>query len=164
VIDADVEAATEQINEEMKTSLMLVLANRGRFETLRDDLANKYVLGDDKYPTSVEGLMGVLRNYKPPKNAPQPPRDPRGHDSEGLQFIQKNEGEETDEGAIMAQEKKVLGGEKKIKFNSKGEKDCFKCDADDHWADDCPQAQEKRGRVVPTNRRRYDFPIQGQWQ
>ena len=99
---------------------------------LRDDLANKYVLGDNKYPSSVDGLMGVLRNYKPPKNVARPIRDPRAPDNEGLQFVQKDEEAEADEAAIMAQEKKVLGQEKKVKFNSKGEKDCFKCGADDH--------------------------------
>lgn len=127
-IDADVEAATEQVNKEMKTSLMLVLANRGRFESLRKYLANKYILGEDRYPSTVDGLMGVLRNYKPPKNAGWPPRDPRNpgnQDNDGLQFIQKEEKPNTDEGAIMAQEKKV-------RFNSMGEKNCFNCGADDH--------------------------------
>jgi hypothetical protein len=146
VLDADVEAATEQINEEMKTSLMLVLANRGRFETLRDDLANKYVLGDDKYPTSVEGLMGVLRNYKPPKGATnRPPRDTRGAENKGLQFVQKDGEDKTDEGAIMAQKKKVLDQDK-VKTNSKGESHCFGCGAGDHWAEDClHKEKEKRG-------------------
>jgi hypothetical protein len=131
----------------MKASLMLVLANRGRFETLRDDLANKYVLGDDKYPTTVDGLMGVLRNYKPPKGASTRP-PPQVADSKGLQFVQKDDEEKTDEGAIMAQEKKVAEQEKKVKTNSKGESDCFRCGASqgeagrtissDGWGDDIP--------------------------
>jgi hypothetical protein len=44
----------------------------------------------------------------------------------------------------MAQEKKVAEQEKKVKTNSKGESDCFRCGAGDHWADDCPH-KEKRG-------------------
>ena len=56
-----------------------------------------------------------------------------------------------DEGAIMAQEKKVLGQEKKIKFNSKGDKDCFKCGADDHWADDCPEKKKRGGLFLQTD-------------
>jgi hypothetical protein len=138
----------------MKASLMLVLANRGRFETLRDDLANKYVLGDDKYPTSVDGLMGVLRNYKykPPKGASaRPPRDPRAADSDGLQFVQKDDEEKTDKGAIMAQEKKVADQEKKVKTNSKGESDCFRCGAGDHWADDCPHNEKRGGQFLQTD-------------
>jgi hypothetical protein len=151
ILDDDREAATEQINEEMKASLMLVLANRGRFETLRDDLANKYVLGDDKYPTSVDGLMGVLRNYKPPKGATaRPPRDARAAGSEGLQFVQKDEEEKTDEGAIMAQEKKVLAQDKK-KYNSKGESHCYGCGAGDHWADDCPEKEKRGGLFLQTD-------------
>jgi hypothetical protein len=58
----------------------------------------------------------------------------------GLQFAQAeqiSEEEKNDEGTIMAQEKQV-------KFNSKGEKDCYHCGADDHWAPDCPM-KEKGG-------------------
>jgi hypothetical protein len=141
-IDADVLAAERAVTDEMKACLMLCLANKGRYDSLKDDLANQHVLGNDNYPTSCEQLKGVMRNYRPPKN--HQPRD-RERDrnnrnqDDGLQFVQNEENKEgTDEGAIMAQEKE-------IKFNSKGEKECYTCGADDHWAAACPKRKEQGG-------------------
>jgi hypothetical protein len=139
--DADVLAAEQAISDKMKACLMLCLANKGRYDSLKDTLANQHVLGQDNYPTSCEQLKGVMPNYRAPKSSFQPrdrDRPPRVQD-DGLQFVQNEEGKEgTDEGAIMAQEKE-------IKFNSKGEKECYTCGADDHWAAACPKRKEQGG-------------------
>lgn len=58
-------------------------------------------------------------------------------DEDGLQYLQEGEEEESDpEGASMLQRGKTSA--KGVKFNSKGEKDCYHCGADDHWATRCP--------------------------
>jgi hypothetical protein len=45
----------------------------------------------------------------------------------------------------MVQENKE---EKKVKFNSKGEKNCYHCGEDDHWAPQCPKlSKEKQGKL-----------------
>jgi hypothetical protein len=145
-IDADEEAAEAAIADEMKACLMLCLANKGRYDSLKDHLANQHVLGIDNYPTSCEQLKAVMRNYRAPKS--YQPRDrerDRGakpRDDDGLQFVQADEEDKekaTDEGAIMAQEKQV-------KFNSKGEKECYSCGADDHWAAECPKKKDGEHR------------------
>jgi hypothetical protein len=60
--------------------------------------------------------------------------------------VQKDGEEKTNEGAIMAQEKKVSGQDSKVKMNSKGKSHCFGCGAGDHWAEDCPHKEkEQRG-------------------
>jgi hypothetical protein len=133
---------------------MLCLANKGRYDSLKDALANQHVLGQDNYPTSCEQLKGVMRNYRAPKSSfHQRDRDrpPRPQD-DGLQFVQNEEGKEgTDEGAIMAQEKEV-------KFNSKGEKECYTCGADDHWAAACPKRKEQGGGAMISQFRSGEKP------
>jgi hypothetical protein len=39
-----------------------------------------------------------------------------------------------------------MAQEKQVKFNSKGEKECFSCRSDDHWAAECPKSKDKEQR------------------
>ena len=146
---ADTARATEEIGEEVKASFMLCMANKGRYQPLKDCLANDYVRGQDTYPKTCEQLMGMLRNYRAPRTGNargQGHRNNQPDADDGLAFVQeedKTEGE-SEGGAMMAQQG--------VKYNKKGEKDCYHCGADDHWAPDCPKKQdsvkeEKHGKL-----------------
>ena len=57
----------EKIKLKERIIVMAVLkrTNKKRFRNLQIDLKNKYLLGIDKYPTSIGGLLKVLNHYKP---------------------------------------------------------------------------------------------------
>lgn len=108
--NADVDAAEGLVAEEMKAALMLCMANKICFKPLLNALVNKYVLGEDNCPTMCKQLMGVMKNYKTPKQyQPQVPRDGDHDEDDRLQLMQRRakDAEETKDGATMVQKKAV---------------------------------------------------------
>ena len=86
VEDADVEMAEEMVSDKIKACLMLCIANRKKYEALKDDLANSYAKGEDCYPKTCEALMGMMHNFRAPRVYNQFDRM-RIKDEDGLQFM-----------------------------------------------------------------------------
>mmetsp|Transcript_7008 Transcript_7008/g.15121 ORF Transcript_7008/g.15121 Transcript_7008/m.15121 type:complete len:117 (+) Transcript_7008:813-1163(+) len=63
----DIEQAEKEIKEEVKAAFMLSRASNMRYRSLKEHLENAYTRGDDKYPSDVEALLGMLNNYRGPE-------------------------------------------------------------------------------------------------
>ena len=155
LIDADDRAeAAIQIEAEVKAAFLLSGANDRKYGALKVHLENTYSLGDDRYPRDVEQALGQLNNFRAPTQPRhnQPRNDPTGpgNEEDGLQCLQqgeseRTEGDDTKDGAVMAQSKERSTAPKE---NSKGESGCFHCGKTDHWIMDCPELSEaKKGQL-----------------
>ena len=102
-MDSDTEKETEQVEtrrlkERIVAMAVLKRADKKRFGNLQIGLKNKYLLGQDDYPTNVGDLLKVLNHYKPewnqttattagtgttPSNRPSAP-------AQGATFLQAN--------------------------------------------------------------------------
>lgn len=69
-----------------------------------------------------------------------------GDGNSGLKFLQEEDMPAETEGASMLQKKDDR--KKQIKYNSKGEKDCYHCGQDDHWAPDCLQLDKEQQALL----------------
>ena len=58
------EAATEAAKEKYLACMLLVGAKNAKFGELKDDLSNRYLLGDNHYPNNSEVLVILLNNWK----------------------------------------------------------------------------------------------------
>ena len=63
----ELEEAKLASREDFLAMMLLSGANKGRFWKLREDLANDYTKGRDNYPSTVDGMLHSLNNYKLPK-------------------------------------------------------------------------------------------------
>jgi hypothetical protein len=62
--DAQAEAAANVAIEQVKAALLINGADRRKFGKLKDELANDYLLGSDKYPDTLEKAGRILSNYQ----------------------------------------------------------------------------------------------------
>ncbi len=62
--DAQAEAAANVAIEQVKAALLISGADRRKFGKLKDELANDYLLGSDKYPDTLEKAGRILSNYQ----------------------------------------------------------------------------------------------------
>jgi hypothetical protein len=62
-----VKAAEEESSEKVKAALLISGADRRRYESLKDSLANDYVLGNNQYPDTFGKAMRILGNYQTTK-------------------------------------------------------------------------------------------------
>ena len=64
ITTAERRAAQEDANESVKAVLLISGADRRKFGKLKDELANNYLLGSDKYPDTLEKAGRILSNYQ----------------------------------------------------------------------------------------------------
>ena len=69
-MDADTEkeaeaVETRKLKERIVAMTVLKRADKKRFGNLQIGLKNKYLLGQDEYPTTIGDLLKVLNHYKP---------------------------------------------------------------------------------------------------
>ena len=155
--DAQAEAAANVAIEQVKAALLISGADRRKFGKLKDELANDYLLGSDKYPDTLEKAGRILSNYQSTNTQILY----RGNlNDTGVAFLQrggrggragqggtagrgaKSEGGGSSEGGIAGDDVSTItgctGGEA-AKTNSRGESHCFNCGSPSHWAYECPQ-------------------------
>jgi hypothetical protein len=89
---AELDDAKAAAREDFLAMMLLSGANNNRFWKLREDLANDYTKGRDNYPSTVDGMLRLLNNYKLPKQ-----RDPQNTETDGghedrLAFVQQGSG------------------------------------------------------------------------
>lgn len=58
--------SADAARERTLATLLIMNADPARFASLQNDLANKFILGEDKYPVDVLSASYMLTNYKPP--------------------------------------------------------------------------------------------------
>ena len=66
----------------------------------------------------------------------------RGDGDDGLQCLQDEDKSAETKGVSMLQKKD--DSKNRVKYISKGEKDCYHWGQDDHWAPDCPQLNKEQ--------------------
>jgi hypothetical protein len=71
--------------ESKKAALLISRADKQRYGKLKEDLANNYLLGSDRYPDIIEKSLRIWGNYQGPKNI----RGFRGNHVGGVAFIQR---------------------------------------------------------------------------
>ena len=101
-MDAKTEKETEtvetrKLKERIVAMTVLKRADKKRFGNLQIGLKNKYLLGQDEYPTNIGDLIKVLNHYKPEWNAPggggtsTPSNSRPNTPTQGASFLQTNE-------------------------------------------------------------------------
>ncbi len=146
--------------EQVKAAMLISGASCQKYEKLKDELANNYLLGLDHYPDTLEKAARILVNYQNTKAIA--PYRASGNET-GVAFLQRGgrggrgagRGGQKDRGAKS--EGKTGSGESSgsrgndvstitgrtggdtAKTNSKGESHCFNCGSPTHWAYECPQ-------------------------
>ena len=63
--DAMREKATAEATSKYLACLFLCTFDNKRYHALKLDLSNKHVLGDDKYPTTLESVQQIMNEYTP---------------------------------------------------------------------------------------------------
>ena len=69
-MDAPTKKESEEVEKrKLKEHIMVIWvlkrADKRRFGNLQIGLKNKYLLGIDKYPTTIGDLLKILNHYKP---------------------------------------------------------------------------------------------------
>ena len=62
--NAQLKAAENVTVEQVKAALLISGADWRKFEKLKDELANNYLLGTDHYPDTLEKAARILSNYQ----------------------------------------------------------------------------------------------------
>ena len=90
VSDDDMDAAEAAVNEEIKTAYFLSGANQTMHGDLKLDLANSFVKGENKYPTTIAACMELLESWESPMRRGQNAQrqQQRGGEAEGVSFAQ----------------------------------------------------------------------------
>jgi len=65
---AERRAAEEETNESVKAALLISGADKQRYGKLKDELANKYLLGTDQYPDTLDKAVCILSDYQTTKS------------------------------------------------------------------------------------------------
>ena len=83
ITNAERAEAETQTSDAVKAALLISGTDKRRYEGLKNDLGNNYLLGTDQYPDTTDKARVLLGNYKPPRQ--QQRHQPR-HDG-GVVFI-----------------------------------------------------------------------------
>jgi hypothetical protein len=84
--EAELNRAKEAATEEYLAMMFLSGADKNRYFELRNELSNDYAKGNDNYPSTLDGMLRLLNNYRGGnKSAPRP--DAAG--SDGVAFLQE---------------------------------------------------------------------------
>jgi hypothetical protein len=75
----------ETSSEAVKAALLISGADRRKYEKLKDELANNYLLSTDHYPHTFEKALRILGNYQTTTNSL--PYRPNPNDT-GVAFLQ----------------------------------------------------------------------------
>ena len=78
--------AGEESSEAVKAALLISGADRRQYGTLKDALANNYLLGSNQYPDMLEKAQRILSNYQTIRITT--PFKPSPNDT-GVAFLQK---------------------------------------------------------------------------
>jgi hypothetical protein len=76
-------------NKVVKAALLISGADKRRFEKLKDELANNYLLGTDQYPNTFKKALRILGNYQATKAKVQYRASPNNM---GVAFLQRGRG------------------------------------------------------------------------
>ena len=143
------EAGAES-SEAVKAALLISDADRRQYGTLKDALANNYLLGSDQYPDTLEKVQCILSNYqttrittlfKPSPNNTRVAFLQKGGQSgrSGGRGGRGGRGGDKADGTTESTGNNVStmtgrSGDGAPRMNSKGELHCFNCGATTHWA------------------------------
>jgi hypothetical protein len=146
--------------EQVKATMLIRGASCQKYEKLKNELANDYLLRLDHYPDTLEKAARVLANYQNTKAIA--PYRASGNET-GVAFLQRGGrgGRGAGRGGQKGPGAKAKGktgsgvssrsegddvspitgrtGGDTTKTNIKGESHCFNCGSPTHWAYECPQ-------------------------
>ena len=125
-------ATNDQVKEGMKTickkflaALMLIRANRSRYNGLKRSMKENFVTGTSTYPESPEAVLLILNAYRPPA---------------GWNKRRQEAGAVSKEEEMFAQSK---GGDNSWKSRQTR----HKCGKQGHMARECPEKEEKQDQM-----------------
>ncbi len=144
--EEDVEEQRSILKKELKEYILSMAVikrvDENRYGTLQKDLRNDYLLGNDRYPTTIPNTLKLLDNYKNPNPTNNQSRvTNRGGRNEGSSFLQTTDG-------MKVEFLKGTDGS----FDP--EIDCYKCKCFGHISSLCPVAKDNTGNPLPGGVRR----------
>jgi hypothetical protein len=167
---AQTKAAQEVANEVVKAALLISGADRRKYGKLKDELANKYLLGTDQYPNTFDKAARILGNYQTTRVGMPYKASPN---NTGVAFLQqggqggqgagrggqggcgqKNDGSAGRTNGAGANNVSTMTGRtgtNATRTNRKGESHCFNCGSPSHWAYKCPQLSGKQQAQLHMN-------------
>ena len=117
-------------------------ADENRYGSLQKGLRNDYLLGNDRYPTTIPETLKLLDNYKNPNPTANQNREAnRGEGNAGASFLQTTNGLKVE----------FLRGTDNS-FDPGTE--CYKCRCHGHISSICPVAKDNTGGPLPGGVRR----------
>ena len=120
-------------------------ADGNRYGSLQKGLRNDYLLGNDRYPTTIPETLKLLDNYKDPNPTTNQNREPNGEGrNAGASFLQTTTGLKVE----------FLRGTDNS-FDPGTE--CYKCRCHGHISSVCPVAKDNTGGMLPGGVRRNRY-------
>ena len=132
----------KEMKEYILSMAVIKRADENRYGSLQKRLRNDYLLGNDRYPTTIAGTLKLLDNYKNPNpTANQNRQANRGEGNAGASFLQTTNGLKVE----------FLRGTDNS-FDPGTE--CYKCRCHGHISSICPVAKDNTGGPLPGGVRR----------
>jgi hypothetical protein len=134
------ETRRDMARERTIATALIRNADASRYGTLITDLANKYAMGRDEYPTDITSAKSLLVNYRTPTKTPAPRTGP----PRSQHTVTVSATEAT--GATLAQRAAtpVAGtdGVTRVAVT------CFLCNQPGHMQGECPTGQQQTANTV----------------
>ena len=127
----------KEMKEYILSMAVIKRADENRYGSLQKGLRNDYLLGNDRYPTTIPETLKLLDNYKDPNPTTNQNRNVnRGGGNAGASFLQTTNGLKVEF---------LRGADNSFSPDT----ECYKCKCFGHISSVCPVAKDSAGGMLP---------------
>ena len=128
----EMKAAKALSRAKIIATMFLSGASFKQHQEMKDDLANEWTLGSDRYPTTIEETVRLLNNYKI-TTRPQAFERRIVEEDEEMAFVERGEEEDASFGKLSQAEKKKR-------------RECNTCGVKGHYSYECPTKDKNKDK------------------